>query len=184
MKYASRTSHPHSLYRQKGFVFRLIHSMLIIAIAVVLVLLYQHGHLRFLRHIPGDIARFLEDEPRGDNGYNDRSDNGSGSSRYWRTDYREHSSSSQGNSGHGQKEPALYSVQLAAAYDSRTLYYWRDELLRNGYKAYLVRANTADGMLFKLRVGPYNDRYQAEKTRWNLGQYSQNFTDGFIVAGE
>lgn len=181
MKYTRRTSYQPSLHQQKGFVFKLVHSLLIVAVTVILILLYQGGQLGFLRHFPGKITRFLEDDRgRDDRGWSEN--NNPGDSRYWRADYRDRSASTWNQDDN--YEAAIYSVQLTAAYDSRTLYYWRDELIRNGYKAYLTRSNTSQGMLFKLRVGPYKSRHQAEETRWKLGQYSQNFADGFLVPGE
>jgi hypothetical protein len=197
VKYTSRTSCQSSLHRQKGFVFKLVHSMLIVAVTLVLILLYEGGHLAFLRHLPGKIIHFLDDDGRYRDGGGRNPDNSGypgnpGNSGYSRTSYPgdifPDFPAQQDHGGYDKydsyRENALYSVQVAAAYDSRQLYDWRDELSGKGYKAYLVSSNTPRGMLFKLRIGPYRNRQEAENMLGRLGQYSQNFSGGFIVPGE
>lgn len=184
MKYTSQAFQASSLYRQKGFVFKLVHSLLIISVAMILVLLYQGGHLNFLHHLPGKIIRILEEDEHTISRGTNRNPEGS---RYWQTDYRErdyqeqNSSWETNNTYYDDRETGRYVVQLIAAYDAPSLYHWRDELLQNGYKAYLDNTDTAKGVLFKLRIGPYRSRQQAEEARWRIRQYSPEFADGFIV---
>ncbi len=190
MKHTSRTSRQFSLHHQKGFVFKLVHSLLIVTLTLVLILLYEGGHLEFLRHLPGRIIHFLDDDGgRRDRGERNPDTPGNpGSSHYWHANYPGDifpDFPAQQDSGYDSyRENALYSVQVAAAYDSRALYFWRDELAGKGYQAYLVSSNTPKGMLFKLRVGPYRNRQEAEDMRDRLGQYSQKFSSGFIVPGD
>jgi hypothetical protein len=78
-----------------------------------------------------------------------------------------------------------YAVQVAAGYDSRQLYAWRDALANDGYNAYLVSLNTPRGLQFKLRVGAYNSRTQAEALQTKLrNRYPTNFGESFVIEGD
>ncbi len=80
-----------------------------------------------------------------------------------------------------------YAVQIASGYDSRQLYAWRDSLVREGVNAYLVSLNTTRGLLFKLRVGAYTKRADAEQMRDKLAnRYPDQglFADSFVVQGD
>ena len=78
-----------------------------------------------------------------------------------------------------------YAVQVAAGYDSRQLYGWRDELANDGYDAYLVSLNTPRGLMFKLRVGAYSSRSKAEALQTKLrNRYPTNFGASFVVEGD
>lgn len=173
-----------SLHRQRGFVFRLIHSLLIVAIVVALVVLYKNGKLTGLEN---KVKGFLG---RGGNG-----GNGGGSTETYPERRGEYLRATQRvsrpppverpNEDTGYTEDGRYTVQVAAGYDSRQLYAWRDELLQKGYNAYLVSLDTSRGMMFKLRVGAYYDRLDAEAMRDRLSRrYPTNFGDSFIVRGE
>lgn len=167
-----------SLHRQRGFVFKLIHSLMIVALVVILVVLYKGGKLAWLENKVRGIVS-------GGGGastqtYPERRDN------YLRANQREYRAPvERPQEDSAYTEEGRYAVQVAAGYDSRQLYGWRDELLQKGYDAYLVSLTTSRGMMFKLRVGAYYDRQDAEAMRDRLSRrYPTNFGDSFIVEGE
>lgn len=156
---------PTSLYRQQGFVFKLIHSLLLVVIVVSLLVLLQMGKIPFLQFKPE---------------WPDFSSNSS--SHLIQTQYTDPVTQPLEDTLYTENR---YTVQVAAGYDSRQLYNWRDELNRTGYDAYLVSQNTPKGLLFKLRVGTYNKRHRAERLRDKLQRrYPNNFGDSFIVEGD
>ena len=165
-----------SLHRQRGFVFKLLHSLVIVALVVMLVVLYKTGKLAGIeKRVRGLISGSgsTETYPERQNGY-------------IRATQRESRPPVERPSEDSIfTEDARYAVQVAAGYDSRQLYAWRDELLQKGYDAYLVSINTPQGIMFKLRVGAYNDRQDAEAMRDRLGRrYPTNFGDSFIIRGD
>ena len=60
MKHSGWIAEKSSLQRQRGFVFKLLHSLLIVAIVVGLIVLYKTGNLAFLRDIPYYLGRVFE----------------------------------------------------------------------------------------------------------------------------
>ncbi|MEB4590623.1 SPOR domain-containing protein [Candidatus Thiothrix sp. Deng01] len=169
-----------SLVKQRGFVFKLIHSLLLVAGAILLVLLYRAGKLPFVNYKPNLSGWSASINP--DKHYNED---------VWEPDNTHYYKTTQRRSApvtRQQEETSYtdnrYAVQVAAGYDSRQLYVWRDQLLRDGYDAYLVSLNTPRGLMFKLRVGAYGSRLQAENMRDKLrSHFPSNFGASFIVEG-
>lgn len=178
-----------SLTKQRGFVFRLIHSLLIVALVVGLVLLYRAGKLPSLEQVPEKVTQWVdENTPTGsetlDTGEEEASNKPWSSGGYIQT-HQQKPVTRPKEDKHYLK--SRYAVQIAAGYDSRQLYTWRDELIADGYQAYLVSLNTPRGLMFKLRVGAYNKREQAENIRERLKRrYPQQpqFADSFVVEGQ
>lgn len=167
---------PVTRRRQRGFVFKLIHSMLIVIGIVTLVLLYKAGKIPFLQYRPSwtpvihSSYSTHETSPRlrpvPVTTYVQQND----------AIYEEDS---------GYTAARRFAVQVAAGYDSRQLYSWRDELIRDGYDAYIVSVNTPRGLMLKLRIGAYARRTQAEALRAKIiRRYPQSFSNSFIVEGE
>jgi hypothetical protein len=179
------TSSP--LRRQRGFVFKLVHSLLTVAIVVALVVSYKAGYLSFLKRVPGHLRDFFEldnrewDRERA----NRRDDYDQNDATYTQASHREiRDPVERGNEDSSYVEDFRYTVQLAAGYDSRQLYAWRDSLIADGYDASLVSLNSTRGMTFKLRVGSYRNREDAEAMRDRLRRrYPTNFADSFIIQG-
>lgn len=166
--------------KQRGFVFKLVHSLLLVVGFVGLVLLYKAGKLPFINYRPS-----MPDW------------SSSSTHNYSNDDVWEEPSSNYIQARQRRSVPVVreqedttytnnrYAVQVAAGYDSRQLYGWRDELLRDGYNAYVVSLNTPRGLLFKLRVGAYNKRTQAEALRDKITRrYPTNFGESFIIEGD
>lgn len=185
MKHSGWVAKKSSLQRQRGFVFKLVHSLLTVAIVVALVVSYKAGYLSFLRHIPLQVKHLVQDGRRSwDNLGNENPDNQTGDNRQTNQsdsiDPIERS-----NEDSSYTEGSRYAVQVAAGYDSRQLYAWRDALLAEGYDAYLVSLSSARGMTFKLRVGSYNNREDAEAMRDRLRRrYPTNFGGSFVMQGD
>jgi hypothetical protein len=184
VKHSDRIAEKQSLQRQRGFVFKLLHSLLIVAVVVGLIVLYKTGNLDFLHGIPAYLSRVFE-IPQ----HQQRS---SPDSHRWSDDlYVQTSRTRPVDAVQRSQEDSLYSenrryaVQVAAGYDSRQLYDLRDALIRDGYDAYLVSLNNSQGMSFKLRVGSYTQRMYAEAMRDRLRRrYPQKLGGSFIVQGE
>lgn len=167
---------PFTRRQQRGFVFKLIHSMLIVVGIVTLVLLYKAGRIPFLQYRPSwtpviNASYSTHDasprpRPAPVTTYVQQNDDIYAED----TDY----------TAAGQR----FAVQVAAGYDSRQLYSWRDELIRDGYDAYIVSVNTPRGLMLKLRIGAYARRTQAEALRAKIiRRYPQSFANSFIVEG-
>jgi len=176
VKHSGWVAKKSSLQWQQGFVFKLIHSLLTVAIIVALVVSYKAGYLSFLRHIPPQVKHIVQDgRQRWDNLGNENPANQTGT-----LDPIE-----RGNEDSSYTEGSRYAVQVAAGYDSRQLYTWRDALLAEGYDAYLVSLSSARGMTFKLRVGSYNNREDAKAMRDRLRRrYPTNFGGSFVMQGD
>jgi hypothetical protein len=176
-----------SLVKQRGFVFKFIHSLLIVVMVVGLVVFYRAGKLPFINYSPNLTNWTI----------------GSSSSSTHNPTYNDDvwdSSPSSNNYIQARQRKAVpvvreredtqytnnrYAVQVAAGYDSRQLYGWRDALAQDGYDAYLVSLNTPRGLMFKLRVGAYRSRSQAETLQNKLrNRYPTNFGESFVVEGD
>lgn len=165
----------HSPARQRGFVFKFLHSMLIVAAVVGLAWMYKMGRLPTMRdlqnvpHMP-NLSRW-------------------GNSSAWQAhqppDYSQHSNAPASAHEDPGYMDVRYAVQAAAGYDSRQLKEFQQELAHDGYDAYLVSLNTPDGLLFKLRVGAYNKRSDAESVRNKLRtHYPDHFGASFVIQGK
>lgn len=180
MKPAGWVAEKSSLQRQQGFVFKLLHSLLIVAIVVGLAVLYKTGNLAFLNR----AGQYLSDvlRPNAAPRTRDRE-----SSSYYQATYpasRPDGPVAFPNEDSQGAENGRYAVQVASSYDSRKLYAWRDELAADGYETYLVSINSPNGMLFKLRVGSYDNRPDAEAMRDRLRRrYPTNFGNSFVMRG-
>lgn len=179
MKNPGQQATMSSLHRQRGFVFKLLHSLVIVALVVMLVVLYKTGKLAGIeKRVRGLIS----------------GNSNSGSAETYPERQNNYIRATQRESRPPVERPyedsiftedARYAVQVAAGYDSRQLYAWRDELIQKGYDAYLVSINTPQGIMFKLRVGAYYDRQDAEAMRDRLShRYPSNFGDSFIIRGD
>ncbi|MEZ5451959.1 MAG: SPOR domain-containing protein [Thiothrix sp.] len=166
--------------RQRGFVFKMIHSLLLVAGAVLLVLLYRAGKLPFINYKP-NISGWAAG--LGGNGNSGNNDVWEPDNNYIRATQRRSAPVTRPRED-TEYTDNRYAVQIAAGYDSRQLYVWRDQLVRGGYNAYLVSLNTPRGLMFKLRVGAYASRVQAESMRDKIrNRFPTNFGESFIVEG-
>lgn len=167
-----------SLVKQRGFVFKLVHSLLIVAGAIALVMLYRAGKLPFINYQP-DLPTWSAGSGSSSNEAVWEPDN-----NYIQARQRRYTPVTREQEDTRYTDNR-YAVQVAAGYDSRQLYGWRDGLVRDGYDAYLVSLNTPRGLMFKLRVGAYNSRVQAENLRDKLrNRYPTNFGESFLVEGD
>ena len=176
-----------SLSQQKGFIFRLMHSLLIVAIVVGLVVLFKTGKLQNAHEWPKEAKNWLQEQRVSLN----LDDNDANESRARHTDVSHEEDDNRKVTRPKEDthytETGRFAIQVAAGYDSRQLYAWRDALLNDGFDAYLVSLNTAQGLLLKLRVGSYKNRHQAEKLRERLrNRYPEQglFEDSFVVEGD
>lgn len=190
MNNSSRVS-SSSLTKQRGFVFKLIHSLLIVVAVVGVVMLYRAGKLPFINYHPNLQGWNISNYSGNPNSWNNNSSDlweppsfGSNGNNYIQARQRQTVPVVREREG-TQYTTNRYAVQVAAGYDSRQLYSWRDELARDGYDAYLVSLNTPRGLMFKLRVGTYRSRSQAEKLQTTLrNRYPINFGGSFVVEGD
>ncbi len=172
-----------SLRQQRGFVFKMVHSLLLVVGVVGLVVLYKAGKLPFINY-PVDLSSW---NLGNGNISNDDSDNNTiweSTNNYIQAQQRKSAPVIR------EREDTRYTnnryaVQVAAGYDSRQLYGWRDALAQDGYDAYLVSLNTSRGLMFKLRVGAFASRTQAETLQTKLrNRYPTNFGESFVVEGD
>jgi hypothetical protein len=171
-----------SLAKQRGFVFKLIHSLATVAVVVGLVVLYRAGKLPFINYKP-NLNLPSWDTGSSSNGYNN--DNLWESGNNYVQAHQRKAAPVVREREDTKYTTNRYAVQVAAGYDSRQLYGWRDELARDGYDAYLVSLNTPRGLMFKLRVGAYANRKQAEALQTKLrNRYPTNFGESFVVEGD
>lgn len=182
MKHFSNLS-SRSLRKQRGFVFKLIHSLLLVVGVVSLVLLYKAGKLPFINYRPN-----LSTWNLGAN--NNRTEvlwetaDAPPPNQYFQAQQRKSVRVTREREDTRYTNPR-YAVQVAAGYDSRQLYKWRNELARDGHDAYLVSLNTSRGLLLKLRVGAFTSRAEAEALRTKIrSRYPNNFGTSFIVEGD
>jgi hypothetical protein len=184
VKHSGWIAEKSSLQRQRGFVFKLLHSLLIVAIVVGLIVLYKTGNLAFLRDIPYYLGRVFE--------MPERQQRASQETPRWNDDLyvqahhtRPSDTVERPQEDADYAENTRYAIQVAAGYDSRQLYELRDALIRDGYDAYLVSLSGSQGMSFKLRVGSYTQRMDAEAMRDRLRRrYPQKLGGSFIIQGE
>lgn len=184
MKHSGWIMSKSSLQQQRGFVFKLIHSLLLVVVVVGLIVLYKTGNLSFLRAIPYYINKAL-DIPE----YHPRA---SRQTPRWNDDLYIQAQHTRPSNQVERPRPETtytehtrYAVQVAAGYDSRQLYELRNRLISDGYDAYLVSLNNAQGMSFKLRIGSYTQRKDAEAMRDHLRRrYPQKLGNSFVVQGE
>jgi hypothetical protein len=175
-----------SLTKQGGFVFKMIHSLLMVVGVVSLVVLYKAGKLPFLNYRPSMPDWTIGNSTSSTHGLSSSDENlwDSGSNNYIQARQsksapvvREREDTTYTNN--------RYAVQVAAGYDSRQLYEWRDALARDGYDAYVVSLNTPRGLMFKLRIGAYHSRTQAEALQAKMrNRYPTNFGASFVVEGD
>lgn len=66
--------------------------------------------------------------------------------------------------------PVPYTVQVAALSDSESAIDLSGALLRDGFPAYVVRAEGAAGSVFRVRVAAFGDRVSAERYAVALGE--------------
>lgn len=66
--------------------------------------------------------------------------------------------------------PVPYTVQVAALSDSEAAIDLSGALLRDGFPAYVVRAEGAAGSVFRVRVAAFGDRVSAERYAVALGE--------------
>ncbi len=182
--------HPSSssLSQQKGFIFRLLHSLLIVAIVVSLVVLYKMGKLQHFREWSQDTKVWLQEQSESFRFATNTQDDEPHARHAATRDADEDSHKvTRPKEDTQYTETGRFAVQVAAGYDSRQLYAWRDALQHDGFDAYLVSLNTAQGLLLKLRVGSYKNRHQADKLRERLrNRYPEQglFEDSFVVEGD
>lgn len=167
----------HSPAQQRGFVFKFLHSVLIVVAVVGLAWMYKMGRIPTLHDLQ-TIPHMPNLSHWGNNGA-------------WKPQYSPDYSPSQHSDAPAQRheDPGYmdvrYAVQAAAGYDSRQLKDLQQELAHDGYDAYLVSLNTADGLLFKLRVGAYEKRSEAEAVRNKLRtRYPDRFGASFVIQGK
>lgn len=183
---------PRSLAKQRGFVFKLIHSLLTVVLVVGLVVLYKAGKLPFINYKPNLSNWHLPSIPTMPSGSNTDSDSPIWEKPQWEKSPTYIQTQQKKKPVTDDAEDTVYTngryaVQVAAGYDSRQLYGWRDALVRDGFDAYLVSLNTSKGLLLKLRVGAYTNRAQAEKTRDRIkNRYPEQglFADSFVITGD
>ncbi len=179
MKHSSSVS-SSSFRQQRGFVFKMIHSLLLVVVVVGLVVLYKAGKLPFVNYRPNLSEWNLgssNNNPRNDNVWEPNNNYIQAQQRKPTPVIREREDT--------RYTTNRYAVQVAAGYDSRQLYGWRDALAQDGYDAYLVSLNTPRGLMFKLRVGAFPSRKQAETLQAKLrSRYPTNFGASFIVEGD
>jgi len=160
----------HSPAQQRGFVFKFLHSVLIIVAIVGLAILYKNGKLPSIHDLP-NIRNWANKQT-------------------WQPQPAQTSYSQHGDApSRAHEDPGYadtrYAVQVAAGYDSRQLYDLQQMLRHDGYDAYLVSLNTSDGMLFKLRVGAYEKRSAADRECSKLrARYPQRLGDSFVIQGK
>jgi hypothetical protein len=174
-----------SLAKQRGFVFRLIHSLFTVALVVGLVVLYKAGKLPFINYRPNLSNWHIPRLPENPNNNSQQWEESSPTPTYIQA--RQKKTRVAKNREETIYTSGRYAVQVAAGYDSRQLYGWRNALVRDGFDAYLVSLNTSQGLLLKLRVGAYTSRAQAEKTRDLIkNRYPEQglFTDSFVITGD
>lgn len=178
VKYSSNVS-SSSLRKQHGFVFKLIHSLILVVGVVSLVVMYKAGKLPFINYRP-DLS-----------GLNFGGSTSNNSDNLWEsTNNYIQAQQRRAEPVTQQREDTKYTtnrytVQVAAGYDSRQLYGWRDALAADGYDAYLVSLNTPRGLMFKLRVGAFTSHKQAENLQAKIRKrYPNNFGASFIVEGD
>lgn len=180
------------LNRQRGFVFKLIHSLIIVSLVVGAVVLYKKGKLPFVNYRPS-LSHWTPARPPAQPSLPpDTWTAEEPASRYIQTTRRRTQPAARDTTVAREWEDTVYTtgryaVQVAAGYDSRQLYAWRDALVRDGFQAYVVSLNTSKGLQFKLRVGAYTSRQQAEKTRDRIkNRYPAQglFADSFVITGE
>jgi cell division septation protein DedD len=61
--------------------------------------------------------------------------------------------------------------------------HWVDRLNSKGYKAFLVEADVEGRTWYRVRVGPFNDREEAETLRQTL-QVKEGISDAFLTKNE
>lgn len=76
---------------------------------------------------------------------------------------------------------ALWSVQVNAFPDERSAQIWVDRLKNKGYKAYMVEANIKGRSWYRVRVGRYGTREEAEKVEEQL-KARENLTKAFATS--
>lgn len=76
---------------------------------------------------------------------------------------------------------ALWSVQVNAFPDERSAQTWVDRLKNKGYKAYMVEANLGGRTWYRVRVGRYGTREEAEKIEAQL-KSRENLTKAFATS--
>lgn len=185
MKHSSSVS-SSSFRQQRGFVFKMIHSLILVVGVVSLVVLYKSGKLPFINYRPNFSEWNL-----GSSNNNNASRDDSSNDAVWEPS-NNYIQAQQRKSVPVVREREdtrytnnRYAVQVAAGYDSRQLYGWRDALAKDGYDAYLVSLNTPRGLMFKLRVGAFTSRKQAEALQTKIrNRYPTNFGGSFIVEGD
>lgn len=185
MNSSSRVS-SSSLAKQRGFVFKLMHSLLMVVLIVGLILFYQAGKIPFINYSPN--------LPKWNTGNSSSSTHSLGNNNddLWDSGNNNYIQARQRKAVPVVREREdttyttnRYAVQVAAGYDSRQLYGWRDALAHDGYDAYLVSLNTPRGLMFKLRVGAYRSRSQAEALQSTLrSRYPTNFAGSFVIEGD
>lgn len=76
---------------------------------------------------------------------------------------------------------ALWSVQVNAFPDERSAQIWVDRLKNKGYKAYMVEGNIKGRSWYRVRVGRYGTREEAEKVEEQL-KSRENLTKAFATS--
>ncbi|UJS25894.1 SPOR domain-containing protein [Thiothrix winogradskyi] len=180
MKHSSSVS-SSSFRQQRGFVFKMIHSLILVVGVVTLVVLYKAGKLPFINYRPNlsewNLGSSNNNNPRNDDVWEP-------SNNYIQAQQRKPTPVIRDRED-TRYTTNRYAVQVAAGYDSRQLYGWRDALAQDGYDAYLVSLNTPRGLMFKLRVGAFSSRKQAETLQTKLrSRYPANFGASFVVEGD
>ncbi len=75
----------------------------------------------------------------------------------------------------------LWSVQVNAFPDERSAQIWVDRLKNKGYKAYMVEAELGGRTWYRVRVGEYGTREEAEKVEEQL-KSRENLTKAFATS--
>ncbi|MEX0803251.1 MAG: SPOR domain-containing protein [Candidatus Binatia bacterium] len=77
----------------------------------------------------------------------------------------------------------VWTVQVKSSVEKEHANHWVDRLNSKGYKAFLVEADLEGRTWYRVRVGPFNDRDEAETLRQIL-QVKEGINDAFLTKNE
>jgi len=77
----------------------------------------------------------------------------------------------------------VWTVQVKSSVKKEHANHWVDRLNSKGYKAFLVEADVEGRTWYRVRVGPFNDREEAETLRQTL-QVKEGISDAFLTKNE
>ena len=73
-------------------------------------------------------------------------------------------------------------MQVKSSQDRATADVWLDRLTDKGYEAFIVGAHIRGRTWYRVRVGNFATRQEAEKVRQTL-ESEEGFSDAFVAAG-